>query len=131
MNKLQIIRDVFLNALGSQGTGGLCHAISYFSLRHLNKTQALGKKWIICRGHYHTHDRRVGHYWLESTPNGQELILIDVTADQFGAQAPYISQGRPREYVVDSTDQEEILSFIEPLVSSWEEPVARALRRDA
>ena len=131
MNGLQTIRDVFLDALGRQEAGGLCHAISYFALRHLNRTKALGKTWIICRGHYYAQDCKVGHYWLESAPDDQELVLVDVMADQFRRQAPYISRGRPSEYVVESTDQEEILSFIEPLASSWEEPVAKALRQNA
>lgn len=120
-SKLEEIRNLFLNELGKENATGLCHVISICTMKYLNKSIKETDKWILCEGYYVEDSQEITHYWLEnSNVNNKSISFIDMTADQFGYDAPLLQNYRPDTYKLTDNNQESLVGLIEAgAVQSW------------
>ena len=120
---LRTIRKVFLDHLGREGAAGLCHSISVITMDVVNRNKLLGAQWIFCEGRY----KEEGHYWLEAY-QGDDVYLLDMTSDQFGIDAPYLTTIRPANYKLEINDPNELERFLDQdAASTWKTQVNKEL----
>ncbi|WAE62308.1 hypothetical protein OUY36_01660 [Stutzerimonas sp. R40042] len=118
---MKAIHSGFLKAQGTETAAGYCHVISVLVMRRLNSVNFLNQPWLLCLGKHIKGNIETEHYWLEGTSRGgNEYCFIDITADQFGRDIPFISKSRPRSYNLETCNQDELSFILEAsAINSW------------
>lgn len=120
MDMLTALLAPFHESASKGHLGGFCVSVSFVAERVLNQLGFRNSKWVVVQGHHYP--GAIGHTWLVSSKS-EDLLILDLTACQFGEPSPLLVDSPDSRYVV-----ERYIDCPSPgAIQTWLAPVSKSL----